>query len=350
MQRFPSIEQFRNVIRNVQSKASYVGRNDEGLAIYDSTRPIPTLPYRGTVKLHGTNASVVLNTQTDTLSFQSRSRVLDLQSDNAGFMLYMLQHEAYLRHMFWTIMTRKEIKSEDVKQIVIFGEWAGQGIQKGVAISEVPRFFAYFGIKVIVDDEDSYWLDIAEFDDLESEDARIVNVLSFGSWELDVDFNHPQLSQQKFVEITEAVEAECPAGLKFGVSGVGEGVVWSCRDPEWRSSDFNFKVKGEKHSVSKVKTLAAVDVEQYAKQVDFVQDVTSANRLEQMFNYMLTELQKPAEMSSMGAFLSLVFADINKEEQDTIVANQFDTRKLNGLIANVARPWFTNRINSEAGL
>ncbi len=348
MQRFPSIEQLRNVIRSVQNKASYVGKDADGLAIYDSTRQVPTLPYRGTVKIHGTNASVVMNTETGELGFQSRSRVLTLQADNAGFMLYMLQHEAYLRHLFDMIMIRAEVKN--AKQVVIYGEWAGQGIQKGVAVSEVPKFFAYFGVKVIMSDEESRWLDIAMFDDLESEEARIFNILRFGVWDMDVDFKHPQLSQQKFVEITEAVEAECPAGKLFGVSGIGEGVVWSCRDPEWRSSDFNFKVKGEKHSVSKVKTLAPVNVEQYEKQLDFVQDVCSVNRLEQMYNYMRTELLKPADMTSSGAFLSLVFADINKEEQDTIVANQFDTRKLNGLIANVARPWFTQKINSEAGL
>jgi hypothetical protein len=56
------------------------------------------------------------------------------------------------------------------------------------------------------------------------------------------------------VEITMAVEAECPVGRFFGVlSGVGEGVVWKPVDPLYNEGRFWFKVKGEKHSVTMIK-------------------------------------------------------------------------------------------------
>jgi len=101
------------------------------------------------------------------------------------------------------------------------------------------------------------------------------------------------------------------------------------------------KIQGK----SKVRTLASVDTEQYAQMLDFAQAAASSNRLEQMLQYMQTELLKPFELSSMGTFLSLVFADISKEEADTIVENQFESRKLNGLIANIARPWYIQKYN-----
>ncbi len=46
MKKFPSIEQFRHAVRAVRDRASFNGT------------PVPTLRFRGTVKLHGTNAGI----------------------------------------------------------------------------------------------------------------------------------------------------------------------------------------------------------------------------------------------------------------------------------------------------
>ena len=59
MIKFPSIEQFRNVIRHVKSKAQFVGKDENGDPVYDQSIPLPTLQFCGTVKLHGTNAGIV---------------------------------------------------------------------------------------------------------------------------------------------------------------------------------------------------------------------------------------------------------------------------------------------------
>ena len=56
--RFPSIEQFRSVVKQVKDTSSYVGQDGEGKPIFDYTRPLPTITFTGTVKLHGTNAAI----------------------------------------------------------------------------------------------------------------------------------------------------------------------------------------------------------------------------------------------------------------------------------------------------
>jgi hypothetical protein len=66
----------------------------------------------------------------------------------------------------------------------------------------------------------------------------------------------PQLVQNTLSELTMAVEEECPVAKAFGFSGVG--IVWSVNV---NGTIHRFKVKGELHSSSKVKTLASVDVE-----------------------------------------------------------------------------------------
>src|SRR5690349_16795997 len=87
MKKFPSIEQFRNVVRQVRTHHDYQGADAEGNAIYNHTSPYPTITFEGTVKLHGTNAAIVK--YKDRTEYQSRERVLDLQHDNQGFMLNM---------------------------------------------------------------------------------------------------------------------------------------------------------------------------------------------------------------------------------------------------------------------
>jgi hypothetical protein len=152
------------------------------------------------------------------------------------------------------------------------------------------------------------------------------------------------------VKITEQVESECPVGKHFGVSGCGEGVVWIPVDLKWKSPDHWFKVKGEKHSVSKVKTLAPVDIEAVRSLNEFVDNVVTEARLEQGLHNLINEQQKPFEMTSMGDFIRWVFNDIVKEESDTIVANQFNPKQLGGPIATKSRLWFINKLNSEMEL
>jgi len=348
MIKFPSVDQFRNVIRHVQTHTRYAGKDENGEAIYDASRPLPTLKFRGTVKLHGTNAGIVYDNATDSITYQSRERVLSLTQDNAGFMLNMMNHEDKLLKAFRTMAFNH---TPDLDKIAVFGEWCGQGIQKGVAVSELPKMFVVFAIKFTFTDGYFEWVDI-EGDEIEG--TTIPNMFyidDFPTWEIDVDFKYPEIAQNEMIKITEAVEAECPVGKHFGVSGIGEGVVWACISEGWEDNSGTwFKVKGEKHSVSKVKTLAAVDIEAVENMREFVKSVVTEARLEQGLDNLVREQLKPFEMTSMGDFIRWIYNDVLKEEMDTIIANQIDPKKLGGAVANEARPWFIKKFNEGVGL
>ena len=92
MQKFPSIEQFRHVVRYVRDQASY------------HNTPLPVIPYIGTIKVHGTNGGIIQSN--DDFAFLSRNRVLSLTSDNAGFCGYMTYHRDALSDIFDNIRTR----------------------------------------------------------------------------------------------------------------------------------------------------------------------------------------------------------------------------------------------------
>jgi hypothetical protein len=320
MQKFPSIEQFRHVVRAVRDEA------------YLLESPYPTLKFTGSVKLHGTNAGISLFE--DKIVYQSRNRILAPGDDNAGFVAHMSQHEGATRTMLESIVS-KIAGSKDYR-ITVFGEWCGEGIQKGVALNQLPKMFVIFAIRY-----GEAWIKSSYAETNES--ARIFNINDFPTYEVEIDFNRPENAQNEMVKITEGVEAECPVGNSFGVKGIGEGVVWKVKretgDAE-DSSKYWFKVKGEKHSVSNVSTLAPVDVERMNCREDLLSSIITENRLDQGMHHFLNEDKLTLEMKNIGVFLRWVYTDAVKEESDTMVASGFAPKELGKPISDIAKRYF----------
>lgn len=327
MKKYPSIEQFRNVVRAVRLNHDYQGKDSEGNPIYNHISPYPILKFTGTVKLHGTNAAVVK--YKDRIEYQSRENVLSLLKDNAGFCRNMMAKN--LDFLFKDCYSKdKDLQFEN--HIAIFGEWCGGSIQKGVAINGLPNMFVIFGVKV-----DDVWQDV---DYIFSDPVQnIYNIRDFKTFTIDIDFNEPEMIQNKLVELTIEVETECPVGKAFGISGIGEGIVWE-------HGGYQFKTKGEKHSASKVKTIATVDIEMIENIKEMVDYTVTENRLEQGIQK-LKEANIEIDMKATGEFLRWVITDIIKEETDTIVKNNIDPKKLNSACSNKARLWYINYINTN---
>lgn len=342
MKNFPSIEQFRNVIRNVHHKAHFDCIGPDGKPVYKRSAQMPTLNYRGTVKCHGSCSGIVRKPD-GSIEFQSKERVLSLEEDNLGFMAYMVEHIVTLNLLMDLIC--KLTGNSRTSEVSVFGEWCGGNIQKGVGLNGLPRMFIMFAVKI--DDE---WVNMDVLNTAEAVTINIYNVIHFPKFELQIDFENPHEIQNKLVELTIQVEDECPVAKDFGVSGVGEGIVWQCTDPGYNSSKFWFKTKGEKHSVSRVKVLAEVDVEAIRNINEFVDAVVTDQRLEQGLHNLQHEQLKPFAIKSMGDFIRWVYNDVVKEESDRITASELDAKKLGSPIANKARKWFIAKLDADAGL
>lgn len=320
---YPKIGQFRNVVKTVQLRAAYAGDDIDGEPVYDSTLSKPTIEFTGTVKLHGTNAAIVLDRIQDIIYFQSRENIITPLKDNAGCATYLASIEHNLELLFSDI-------PGDV--VVVYGEWAGQSIQKGVGISQLPKAFYIFDIKV-----DGKWLDEETVGCYNFERHRIYNIYNFPTYKVTIDFNHPELSQNTLVELTDKIEKECPVAKALGIdNGVGEGIVW-------RGGGHMMKVKGEEHSASKVKTLASVDIEKVQGILDFVQQTVTESRCQQMLDK-LKEGGREVDQKDTGDFLKLVREDILAEELDTLVGNGLEVKDLNGPLSKAARNWFMQNI------
>lgn len=335
--KFPSIQQFRKVVKDVQNKSAFTGLDSEGKATFDYNKPKPTLTFTQTVKIHGTNAGVGLTTDGEFFQ-QSRNRLISTDNDNAGFANWCEESPRKLYFIKWlsdvlhTKSTLATYKDNPIKQVTIFGEFAGKGIMKGVAVSEVEKSFFAFGLYFLHEDGTTT-KDTSSISSLSNTNLGIYNIFMFENKRVEIDFNDTKEVINNILEDTLTVENSCPVGEYFGVSGTGEGVVLlsDC-------GEYLFKSKGQKHSVSKVKTLSPAETYELTNIEDFINDVLSENRLLQGIEY-LREMGFPIDNSSTGEYIKWVQSNILKEEGDIIESKSLNIKKVNGVIANKAKSY-----------
>ena len=218
-----------------------------------------------------------------------------------------------------------------------YGEWCGGNIQKGVAISGMEKRFVAFAVRIDGEYMNSNLLQVIPSALHDPEMRRIYTIRDFETFQLAIDFEKPEAAQEEMIKLTEQVEAQCPVGKFFGQEGIGEGIVWQGWHKDQR---YIFKVKGDKHSVTKVKKLAEVDVEAIANMREFVEYAVTENRLKQGLKVM-EEAGHPLERPSTGHYLRWVVTDILKEEADTLAENGIDTTKIGKYISEKAKVfWF----------
>lgn len=339
MIKFPSIEQFRTIIATVLRQFNFAGLDENGDAIYDTTKPKPILTFKGTVKLHGTNAAISGNLS-DGIWAQSRENIITVEKDNAGFAFFVESNKELITMLIAKVFTKNDIDMHE-NTVTIYGEWCGGNIQKGVGITNLTKSFFIFGVKVTphtTTEEElkanpAYWVD---YSDLRAPEVNIYNIDDYQTWEMDIDFNMPQLVQNQLSELTIAVEDECPVAKAFGFSGIGEGIVWSTT---LNGNVHRFKVKGEKHSSSKVKTLAAVDVEKLENIQSFVEYAVTESRFKQALENVFPN-DEPIESKKLGDVIRWVVNDVVKEEMDTMIENKIEPKDVNKYLSSKVRDMF----------
>lgn len=330
MLKFPSIESYKQCIINVDKKCS------------DLNIELPSLKFQGTVKLHGTHADLVYNKKDATLICQSRNRILTLDSDNSGFANYIQTiPQDLLKKLFEDLI---KIYPE-YNIFVLNGEWCGNGIQKNIGISQLQKMFIIYSVSIYNDlmEKEKYEYNI--INSLKLEDYRIYNIFQFQCYEIEINFNDilsKKVASNKLGELTNEVEKECPVAKYFGISGIGEGIVWKCITHGYESSSFWFKVKGEQHSVSKVKTLAPIDINKFNKIQDFIKNSLTIERLEQGISY-LQEMNNTIDIKSISIFIKWIIDDIFKEETD-LISNEIKRKDLEKQIKIDASSWYKKYI------
>lgn len=324
--KYPSIPQFRTVVSKVKhwSECNMISP--------------PKLNFSGHVKLHGSNCSVAYNG----VEFwsQSRESILDTKNRNRGFYGWAEENKDYL------ISTLKPLLGKN-DAVVMYGEWCGGGIQKGVALNGLDKFFCAFDVCVTNPDQvldhgvyvykdTSTWITDKVLDTIHNEKIRLYNVKQFPKYDKVIDFSNPHESINSIIKDVESVEKKCPVGISFGKDGCGEGIVYSAiLDGEL----LQFKVKGEKHSVTKVKTLAPVDMEKVNSVNEFCEYAVTENRIEQgIFEVSASSIEHT------GKLLKWVMQDIHKEEGDVLAHNKLTMKDISSVASAIIKKYYFDKL------
>lgn len=338
--KFPSIEQYRHLIKQVEQDTRYNGRDAEGKPIYDLSKPLPTLQFCGTVKLHGTNAAVCYN-EKNGIYAQSRNRVLSTNKDNSGFCSFVTP----LKSVFQELLQKITFDPKE-KTLAVFGEWCGDGIMKGVGISKLKKMFVIFAAVIQGKDEkDQVWLQKDQLKQMKSPQHQIFNIFDYETFYIAIDFNNPEAAQQKLIEITDNIEKECPVALAHGVkSGVGEGVVWT---QVGVAEPYRMKVKGDEHRVTTSKSSASTSTDVQESVEEFVNNVVTTQRLDQGIEELFTSQEITPTLQNTTLFFKWVQADVLKEEKDTIEANNLNQQVAIKAVGDAAKKWYKNYLEKK---
>lgn len=330
MQKFNSIEQFRNVIRHVRENSAYHGR------------PIPTITFEGTVKLHGTNAGV--RVYEDRVQPQSREREISLESDNAGFAHFTLNKRDAFNSLIGLIALINDYPEDTLDgRFTIFGEWCGGNIQSKVGLNALDKHFVIFNIYDHVQEkyiEREWMYELGPGNEENFNKMGIFFIYQVEPQIITIDFNTPEQYIEELERLTLEVEERCPWAAFRGAEGIGEGLVWTAMG-NIAETRLWFKTKGVKHQgkdQSKVKTLS-VDPVKVAAIRELVAVLLPEWRLEQGATY-LRENGYTLDQKATGQFLGWVMKDVVKEESDTIAANPYPMKELQGYLTSYARDWY----------
>lgn len=342
---YGSIEQFRKVVEDIKFISQYQGKDNEDNHIMDRLSKLPIITAQGTEKIHGTNAAVCYSL-TDGLWVQSRNSIITIEKDNAGCAASVMENEPAWRQIIGELA--KEYNIDMTKSIIsIYFEWCGGNIQKNSAVTGLSKraiLFKHFKVSTIEETEvEPLWYDTKL---VSNEKAKIFNINSFPTFEIDIDFKRPDLAQNSIVNLVDAIEHNSGVAKYFDKpANIGEGIVWTFLDKN--NKLHRFKTKGEKHANSKVNKLKEVDSEKEQTKIDFANYATPAYRLEQAWQNLFgigDEKQEPS-IKFLGDFLRLVFKDIIKEESDKLEEKGLIQKEVSSMVSKISKQWFLEQLN-----
>lgn len=314
---------------------------------------VTPMMFRAKIKLHGTNAGI--NRTNGVVTAQSRNGFLTPEgSDNAGFRTYVEKSKA-----FWETVGEGDF--------TVFGEWAGPGVQKGVALTQIgKKIFAIFAILIgdrlmvspehilefLGEPKDELFYVLPWHDDEIQQDENVVlseSDVFITKGRIEIDWNDSAESlSQKIAPINEWVaEVEkCDPWVKsvFNVEGTGEGLVFYPTSFLLRNdsgsmtlenfSNWTFKAKGEEHKNIKTAKPVQVDAEKAASVDAFAELVLTEARLQQGATAVGIEIK------NTGKFVAWCIADVQKETSAELEASGLTWELVQKPLTNLARKWF----------
>lgn len=321
--KYPSIGKFADVLKAVNKNNkrifSHLDVAEDGTKtpVFNSPE-LPQLTFRGTVKLHGTNSAVVINSDL-TVDAQSRNRLLALGSDNHGFCTWLMSKTSVFLDEYKTYM-----ENLDVYSLHIYGEWCGSNIQSNVALTGIEKTFVIFGILQTNLDDSEVWLSHEDINYLTSKEDNIYSIYDFPTYEVTIDMNNPADGLSEANKLRDQIDAVCPVAKALGSEVEcthGEGLVFRCITEGYQG--LAFKHKGESHQRSgkspKKQSIKEPLTEKQQLMFDnFLTEACTVDRLAQGVEF-LQEQGLDLSRKNTGVYLKWFSEDVQKECKTSLI-------------------------------
>ncbi|HSK01558.1 MAG TPA: RNA ligase family protein [Kofleriaceae bacterium] len=322
-----SIELLHNVVRTLGH-------------LHELGRAFPVVEYRAKVKLHGSNCAVQV---TDTgVVAQSRTALLTPETDYKGFAAWVRRHEPYFQAL--------------PRGVVVFGEWCGPGVEKGMAVSAAPsKLFVVFGVQT--GGRIAYEPDEVRALVPAAGAPGELHVLPWEGAAIRIDYGSRPALEAAAAALdawVAEVEREDPwVRRALGISGLGEGLVLypvavdgapPPADPEGLAQ-LMFKAKGAKHRTAGTRTAAAVDPAVVASVDELVALMVTEARLAQGLAAVGAE-DGARDPRLTGKFLEWIVADVRKESVAELEASGLVFAQVEKAVRVRARTWYLSGTSS----
>jgi RNA ligase-like protein len=301
-------------------------------------QPFPVVEYRAKVKLHGTNCAVQVTS--GGVVAQSRTALLSPDADYKGFAAWVAAQRDYFARL--------------PSGLVVFGEWCGPGIEKGMAISQArTKLFAVFAVRrddgIIIHEPEQIRALLPAANAPEQ-----LHVLPWEGDPITITFgDRADLERAASVLNTRVaeVEREDPwVKSALGISGLGEGLVFypvsvdGAAPATERLEQLMFKAKGEKHRTAGTKTAVQIDPSVVASVAEFVALMVTDARLRQGLAEACGGARDP---KTTRQFLEWVATDVRKESSAELAASGLSWSDVDKAVQARAREWFrTSEVTS----
>eukprot|EP01088_Endostelium_zonatum_P016673 TRINITY_DN4604_c0_g1_i1.p1 TRINITY_DN4604_c0_g1~~TRINITY_DN4604_c0_g1_i1.p1 ORF type:complete len:431 (-),score=140.28 TRINITY_DN4604_c0_g1_i1:22-1314(-) len=399
-QSWPSIVLFHNIAGSVKKLPAIEAEIGRPLYPLHSALEHP-IHYSAKIKLHGMNAAITIeNIALDgeqpkfALKVQSRTQFISPTSGLAGIITKTKGLEQYFLNLpnpehstSSKILQSYRDNATPIQKLTFFGEWAGPGVQSGVALSRIPHP-AFFLFSVQIDDLilfDPLQISDILTSDLSQLSSNLIStfkdnfhIIPWFNFTLSNVESKPNSFEFNFADsdsldapiniintVVDQIDKEDPYILSlFKVKGPGEGLVWFptsqfllTKKPfnfqeeilnygisRMNFSKYCFKTKGEKHRVVATKKAVAKEPEKVEGAKEYAQLMVTEVRCEQGLKEGGFELKK----ENVGKFLNWVVNDVKKEGQDELKASGLDWKVASKSVGEAARGWFLKKVEEKS--
>ena len=335
---FSKIRDFEYIAKRIIENSNYHG-----------VRP-PVMTFTGTVKIHGCNLGICQKPD-GRLIIQTRETIVNESNNFFGAYDFVQKNKEAFEKIFDAV--RKSYYPADYKDIYIFTEYFGQGIQRKVGVKHLERRAAILDI-VIKDDEENKtklgYKKLSNYHDLSNESVMFIT--QYPGFKQVVDFGAPEEELRSVLQIlqdyTYEVEKNCPVARfhlpdDFSEPLIGEGIVWQAIEGPENHLGLAFKVKGVKHvKVKEPKTpeeLALMDAS-----TAFATTALESGRLEQGIFKLQEKLLVPKDIKNTSVYVRWVVGDVADELGDKIKELGLDARAVAVAVGKQAAAYFKNHI------